>query len=78
MRSTQFDDHLPYEEDPEERRGRKRPDILDERIKRSTHDRSDHVRLYDGPKEAVGFSHKQLASAHSAVVRSRANTSDST
>jgi hypothetical protein len=78
MRSTQFDDHLPYEEQPEEHRGRNQPDTLCETTKRPTYARSNQVRLYDCPKEALGFLHKQLASAHNAVIRSSANTSGST
>jgi len=70
MRSTQFDDHLPYEEEPEEYRGRNQPDTLCETIKRPSHARSNEVRLHDFSKEAVGFLHKQDATAHNAVVRS--------
>ena len=70
MRSTQFDDHLPYEEESEEHRGRNQPDTFCEGIKRPSHARSNQVRLYDFSKEAVGFLHKQDASAHNPVVRS--------
>ena len=70
MRSTQFDDHRPYEEEPEEHSGRNQPDTLCETIKRPSRARNNEVRLHDFSKEAVGFLHKQDATAHNAAVRS--------
>src|SRR5947207_2609068 len=46
MRSTQFDDHSPFEEEPEEQRGRNQPDTLCETIKRLGYAQNNQVRLY--------------------------------
>jgi hypothetical protein len=46
MRSTQFDDHFPLEEKPEEHRGRNQPDTLCETIKRLGYAQNNQVRLY--------------------------------
>ena len=46
MRSTQFDDHSPFEEEPEEYRGRNQPDTLRETIKRLGYAQNNQVRLY--------------------------------
>jgi len=46
MRSTQFDDRLPLEEDPEEHRVRNRPDTLCETIKRLGYAQNNQVMLY--------------------------------
>jgi hypothetical protein len=46
MRSTQFDDHSPFEEKPEERRPRAQPDTLCETLKRLGYARNNQVRLY--------------------------------
>jgi len=46
MRSTQFDDHSPFEEEPEEHRGRNQPDTLCETIKRLGYAQDNQVRLY--------------------------------
>jgi hypothetical protein len=46
MRSTQFDDHSPFEEEPEEHRGRNQPDTLCEAIKRLGYGQNNQVRLY--------------------------------
>jgi len=46
MRSTQFDDHSPLEEEPEEHRGRNQPDTLCETIKRLGYGQNNQVRLY--------------------------------
>jgi hypothetical protein len=46
MRSTQFDDHLPFEEEPEEHRGRNQPDTLCETLKRLGYAKNNQVRLY--------------------------------
>ena len=46
MRSTQFDDHFPSEEEPEEQRERNQPDTLCERIKRLGYAQNNQVRLY--------------------------------
>ena len=46
MRSTQFDDHSPFEEEPEEHRGRNQPDTLCETIKRLGYAQNNQVRLY--------------------------------
>ena len=46
MRSTQFDDHFPFEEEPEEHRGRDQPDTLCETIKRLGYAQNNQVRLY--------------------------------
>ncbi len=46
MRSTQFDDHSQFEEQPEEHRGRKQPDTLCETIKRMGYAQNNQVRLY--------------------------------
>jgi hypothetical protein len=46
MRSTQFDDHLPFEEEPEEYRGRSQADTLCETLKRLGYAKNNQVRLY--------------------------------
>ena len=46
MRSTQFEDHLPFEEEAEEQRVRIRPDSLCETIKRLGYAQDNQVRLY--------------------------------
>ena len=46
MRSTQFSDHFPFEEEPGDQRGRNRPDTLCERIKRLGYAQNNQVRLY--------------------------------
>ncbi|HEY2121442.1 MAG TPA: hypothetical protein VGH37_19825 [Candidatus Acidoferrum sp.] len=46
MRSTQFDDHFPFHEKPEELRGRKEPDTLCETIKRLGFAQDNQVKLY--------------------------------
>jgi len=46
MRSTQFDDHFPFEEEPEEHSGRNQPDTLCETIKRLGYAQNNQVRLY--------------------------------
>jgi len=46
MRSTQFDDHTPFEEEPEEHRGRNQSDTLCETIKRLGYAQNNQVRLY--------------------------------
>jgi hypothetical protein len=46
MRSTQFDDHLPFEEEPEEHRARNQPDNLCETLKRLGYAQNNQVRLY--------------------------------
>ena len=45
MRSTQFDEHFPLGEVPEEHRGRNQPDTL-EMIKRLGYSKNNQVRLY--------------------------------
>ena len=45
MRSTQFDDHSPFEEEPEEHHGRNQPDTLCETIKRLGYAQNNQVRL---------------------------------
>ena len=46
MRSTQFDEHLPFEEEPEEHRGRNQPDTLCESLKSLGYAQSNQVVLY--------------------------------
>ena len=46
MRSTQFVDHSPFEEQPEEHRLRHPPDTLCETIKRLGYAKNNQVRLY--------------------------------
>jgi hypothetical protein len=46
MRSTQFGDHFPFEEKPEDHRGRNRPDTLCEKIKRLGYAQNNQVKLY--------------------------------
>jgi hypothetical protein len=46
MRSTQFDDHLPFHEEPEEHRGRNEPDTLCETIKRLGFAQNNQVKFY--------------------------------
>ena len=53
MRSTQFDDHSPFEEEPEEHRGRNQPDTLCETIKLLGYAQDNQVRLYGEVFELV-------------------------
>jgi hypothetical protein len=53
MSSTQFDDHPPFEEEPEEHRGRNQPDTLCETIKRLGYAQNNQVRLYGGVFDLV-------------------------
>jgi len=46
MRSTQCDEHLPFEEEPEEHRGRKQPDTLCESLKSLGYAQSNQVVPY--------------------------------
>ena len=46
MRSTQFDDHSPFDEKPEEHHERNQSDSLCETIKRLGYARNNRVRLY--------------------------------
>lgn len=46
MRSTQFDDHLPFEEEPEEHSARNQPDTLCETLKRLGYAQNNQVVLY--------------------------------
>ena len=46
MRSTQFDDHFPFEEEPKEHRGRNQLDTLCEAIKRLGYAQNNQVKLY--------------------------------
>ena len=46
MRSTQFDDHFPFHEEPEEQRRRNKPDTLCETIKRLGFAQKNQVKLY--------------------------------
>ena len=46
MRSTQFNDHSPFDEKPEEHHKRNQPDTLCEAIKRLGYARNNQVRLY--------------------------------
>jgi hypothetical protein len=46
MRSTQFDDHFPHEEEPEEPRGRNQPHSLCETLKRLGYAQDNQVKLY--------------------------------
>jgi hypothetical protein len=46
MRSTQFDDHSPFDEEPEEHHERNQPDTLCEAIKHLGYARNNRVRLY--------------------------------
>ena len=46
MRSTQFDDHSPFDEKPEDHYERNQPDTLCEVIKRLGYARDNRVRLY--------------------------------
>ena len=46
MRSTQFEEHFPLEEAPEERRVRNQPDNLCETIKRLGYAQNNQVKLY--------------------------------
>ena len=46
MRSTQFDEHFPFGEEPEEPCGRNQPDTLCETIKRLGYSKNNQVRLY--------------------------------
>ena len=53
MRSTQFDDHSPFEEEPEEHPRRNQPDTLCETIKRLGYAQNNQVRLYGEVFELV-------------------------
>ena len=53
MRSTQFDDHPPFEEKPEEHSGRNQPRTFCETIKRLGYAQSDQARLYRDAFELV-------------------------
>ena len=46
MRSTQFEDHFPFDEKPEEHHERNQLDTLCEAIKRLGYARNNRVRLY--------------------------------
>jgi hypothetical protein len=46
MRSTQFDEHFPLGEEPEEHRGRNQPDTLCETLKHLGYSQNNQVRLY--------------------------------
>ena len=46
MRSTQFDDHFPFQEGPEEHRGRNEPGTLCETLKRLGFAQNNQVKLY--------------------------------
>ncbi len=46
MRSTQFDEHLPFGEKPEEHRGRNQSDTLCETIKRLGYSKNSQVKLH--------------------------------
>ena len=46
MRSTQFDDHSSFEEEPEQHRERNQPDTLCETIKHLGYAQNNQVRLY--------------------------------
>ena len=46
MRSTQFDEHLPFGEEPEEHHGRNQSDTLCETIKRLGYAQNNQVRFY--------------------------------
>ena len=46
MRSTQFDEHFPFEEEPEEHRWRNQADTLCETIKRLGYAQNNQVKLY--------------------------------
>jgi hypothetical protein len=46
MRSTQFDDHFPFEEQPEQPQGRRKTVTLCEAIKRMGYAENSQVRLY--------------------------------
>ena len=46
MRSTQFDDHSPFDEKPEEHHERNQADTLCEAIRRLGYARNNQVRLY--------------------------------
>jgi len=46
MRSTQFDEHLPFGEEPEEHHGRNQSDTLCETIKRLGYSRNSQVKLH--------------------------------
>ena len=53
MRSTQFDDHSQFEEQPEEHRARNQPDTLSETIKRMGYAQNHQVRLYGNVVDLV-------------------------
>ena len=46
MRSTQFDDHFPFEEQPEQQHVRSKSDTLCEAIKRLGYAENSQVRIY--------------------------------
>jgi hypothetical protein len=46
MRSTQFDEHFPFGEEPEEHRGQNQPDTLCETIKRLGYSKNSQVKLH--------------------------------
>jgi hypothetical protein len=46
MRSSQFDDHFPFEEEPEKHRGRNQLHTVGETIKRLGYARNNQVMLY--------------------------------
>ena len=50
---TQFDDHSPFEEEPEEHRRQNQPDTLCETIKRLGYAQDNQVRLYGGVFDLV-------------------------
>jgi hypothetical protein len=53
MRSTQFDDRFPFEETPEEHRGRNHTDTLCETLKRLGYAQNNQVRLHGQVFELV-------------------------
>jgi hypothetical protein len=46
MRSTQFDEHFPFGEEPEDHRGQNQPDTLCETIKRLGYSKNSQVKLH--------------------------------
>ncbi len=53
MRSTQFDEHFPFGEEPEEHRRRNQPDTLCETLKRLGYSQNNQVKLYGEVFELV-------------------------
>jgi len=53
MRSTQFDEHFRFGEEPEEQRGRNQPDPLCETIRRLGYAQNNQVKLYGEVFELV-------------------------